>query len=380
MTPDHGLHIGIVIIGLRSDGGAEALVHTMLRELAGGPHDVTVVALKKVRAHDRAAAESAGATVVELPAGFLWSPQRFAALLRALRGSDVVHTHLVGANILGIIAARLLRIPCVTTLHNARTRGDGHWYHGRLERFLLRHGRVRILAARGPLLGDRTIHVLDNAVGEPPSVGPADRRELRREVMTDPDATMVLTVGRLEPQKAQRDLIDAVRRRRDDGQAVELVIAGRGRLETALREEITTRGLGAVVHMVGSRRDARELMAAADLFALSSHWEGLPIALLEAMIGATPVVVTDVGDMGRIVDEHTGWIVPARDPGALADAIAAATADPDETRRRAEAGAERVASRYGATQWVATTIRHYRAAIAADGQTATAATDSDQDH
>lgn len=386
MSHESGLRVGIVIIGLRSDGGAEALIHTMTAELADSPHRVTIVALKVVRPADRAAIEASGAAVVALPAGFLWSPRRFIRMVRSLRGVDVVHTHLVGANILGILAARVLRVPCVTTLHNARTRADDHWYHGRLESFLLRRGKVRIIAvgadtadARRSLLGDRPIHVLDNAVGAPPTISAERRLELRTEVMTDPAAAMVITVGRLEPQKAQHDLIDAVRRLRESGRAIELVIAGRGRLEDQLRATVARDGLDHFVHLVGSRRDARDLMAAADLFALSSRWEGLPVSLLEAMIGATPVVATDVGDIGRVVDEATGRLVSAGDPTTIAKAIGEVLDDPAEAVRRATAGAERVTADYGATSWVAATIVHHRAAIAdAAGQTAMAETGSDQ--
>ena len=371
MSDNRDLHIGIVIIGLRSDGGAEALVHTMLAGLADTTHRATVITLRPVRPADRQAVENTGARLIELPAAFLWSPRRFVRLLRALRGTDVIHTHLVGANILGIVAARVLRIPCVTTLHNARTRADEHWYHGRLESFLLRRGTVRVLAvgadtaqARQPLLGDTTIHILDNAVAAPPAVSAHERTTLRAGVMTDPAASMVITVGRLEPQKAQHELIEAIRQLRESGRAIELVIAGRGRLESDLRDDVSDQGLGEFVHLVGTRRDARELMAVADVFALSSHWEGLPVSLLEAMIAAAPVVVTEVGDIGRVVDEHTGWIVEPGRPDALAAAIAEALDDPLLAARRAEAGAARVAADYGAEKWVAATIAHHRAAIA----------------
>lgn len=386
MNNEPGLHIGVVIIGLRSDGGAEALIHTMLRELAETDHRVTVVTLKVVRRADRAAAEATGARVVALPAGFLWSPRRFVRLLRALRGVDVVHTHLVGANILGTIAARLLRIPVVTTLHNARTRGDAHWYHGRLETLLLRHRSVRVIAvgsdtadARSRVLGDKPIHVLDNAVGDAPTISAERRGALRAEVMTDPTSALIVTVGRLEPQKAQHELIEAVGRLRAAGRAVELVIAGRGRLEAELRDRVATDRLDGIVHLVGSRRDARELMAVADVFALSSHWEGLPVALLEAMISTTPVVATAVGDVVRVVDETTGRVVPPADPDALAAAIAAVLDDPAAAGRRADAAAERVSREFGAAHWAAETLAHHRAAIdARRDQTAIDATASDQ--
>lgn len=386
-TEPPGLRIGIVIVGLRSDGGAEALVHTLLRELAATPHEVVVVTLKDVRSADRAAAEASGARVVEAPAGFLWSPRRFVRLLRALRGVDVIHTHLVGANILGTLAAVILRIPSVTTLHNARTRGDGHWYHGRLEGVLLRRRSVRLLAvgtdtavARRPLLGDRPVHVLDNAVAAADPLTVERRAALRADVMTDPDAALVLTVGRLEPQKAQHELIDAVGRLHADGRRIELVIAGRGRREQALRALVADAALDDVVHLAGSRRDARDLMAAADVFALSSHWEGLPVALLEAMVAGTPVVVTDVGDVGQVVDNRTGIVVEAHDPGALADAIATTLDDPDAAATCAAAGAAKVAADYGAGHWADTTVEHYRAAIDRrdEAQTATASSGSDQ--
>ena len=370
-----GLRIGVVIVGLRTDGGAERLVHTLLGELRDTAHEVTVFSLRPVRPDARAMAEANGADVVELSGGFLWSPGRLVRLVRAMRAArlDVVHTHLTSANILGLLIGAMLRIPRVVTLHNVRTKADDHWYHGRLESLLIRRLATRVIAvgqstadARRERLGTTPIHVLDNAVPPAPDLDPERRRTLRAEVMTDPEAALVLTVGRLAPQKAHHDLIDAIDRLRRD-RVVELAIAGRGTLEAELSEAIRTRGLEHHVRLLGSRTDARELMAVADVFVLSSHWEGLPIVMLEAMTSGTPIVATTVGDIPAVLDEHTGWLVEPKAPAALAATIAEALDDPEDGRMRAKAAAQVIDTGYGAASWTERTLDHYRAAIDSRG-------------
>src|SRR6185503_8111171 len=130
---------------------------------------------------------------------------------------------------------------------------------------------------------------------------------------------VVLTVGSLTSQKAQSVLVDAwaqVARGRPDAR---LLIAGEGPLRADLERQIAALGLGEAVTLLGARRDAADLMEAADVFVLSSVREGLSITLLEAMRAGRPAVATRIGGNGEAIAEgETGLLVPMRDAEALA--------------------------------------------------------------
>jgi len=354
------LRIAQVLVGFRPDGGAERLVRTFLDEMQSFPCDTVVFTLKPGANGDDAELRALGAELVKLPARRLIDPVRFARLVRALRRGhfDVVHTHLAGANILGVVAASLLRIPSVVTLHSTRSSADDHWYHGRLERFVLRRLATTLIAvgeetaiAQSDRIGRRDLVVMPNAVTPIPPLDPAVRRTVRNAIMADPDRRLVLTVGRLEPPKAHADLIDAFAAVVRRGVDAELAIVGRGSLQEETEAVVAAHGLCDRVHFLGVRDDVHEVMHAADLFALSSRWEGLPMVLLEAMESELPIVSTDVGDVGAVLDDSAARVVPPGDPGALADGLVEALADLDVGRDLTTAAVRTVRERYSSAGW-----------------------------
>ncbi len=158
----------------------------------------------------------------------------------------------------------------------------------------------------------------------------------------------IVEVARLAPVKGQRELIEAVARL--DGVRVTLVgrdLERGGDYERELRALADGLGVADRVDFAGYRADAAELMGGAALVVLPSWTEGLPMTLLEAMARRRPVVATPVGGTPEVVaDGETGVLVPARDPAALADAIAALLRDPARRRRLGDAGRARVAAQF----------------------------------
>lgn len=133
---------------------------------------------------------------------------------------------------------------------------------------------------------------------------------------------VAVIVARLFPEKNHRMLLEAfaeVKRRLANAK---LLIVGDGVEEAAIRQEISRLNLSDAVSLLGVRRDVPRLLAAADVFVLSSDREGLPIAVLEAMAAAKPVVATAVGDLPAVVkDRETGRVVAAKDAAAFAEAL-----------------------------------------------------------
>ena len=141
-----------------------------------------------------------------------------------------------------------------------------------------------------------------------------------------------------------------------------LAIAGQGQLAGDLHEQAKALGLAAHVRLLGARRDVPELLTAADLFVNASHYEGLPLVVLEAMATGTPVVATDVGDVATVL-EGAGLVVPPADPASLAMGMEELLADGHTARVLAERGRQdrpRALSPHRMGRTPASRVRHRR--------------------
>lgn len=176
------------------------------------------------------------------------------------------------------------------------------------------------------------------------------------------NARVVLHVGRLEPLKGQSYLLDAWALVAAQCEDAMLVIAGSGSLEDALHSQAQELCIEDRVVFAGYRTDLPALLARADLFVLSSLWEGLPMAAVEAMAAERAVVATTAGGTPEVVvDGETGLLAPPEDAPALARAIERVLADADLRRRLAFAGKQQ-AQRYTKDALISATLEVYRLA------------------
>jgi glycosyltransferase involved in cell wall biosynthesis len=181
-------------------------------------------------------------------------------------------------------------------------------------------------------------HGAEPAVLERPPSGDGVRAELG----IPEDAPLVGTVANLKAHKGLDQLLEAAVEVRRRVPSARFVVVGQGPMETPLRAQAAATGLDGVVTFAGFRTDALRIAAAMDVFVLSSHHEGLSIALVEAMALGRPVVVTRVGGLPEVVDDgQEGLLVPPGDPAALAAGIAALLGDGDLRRRMGEAARRR---------------------------------------
>ncbi len=174
------------------------------------------------------------------------------------------------------------------------------------------------------------------------------RHRLRDELTGDADALLLLAIGREEPQKGHRYLIDAFSRLVAGGIDARLVMAGRpGSSSGDLDSLVETSGFASRINRLGVRTDVFELMRAADVMAFPSLYEGLGVSLIEAMGSGLPVVVFDRPPMNQIVENlTTGLVVAERDPAALAAALEKLASDAELARSLGEAAANVVRSEY----------------------------------
>jgi glycosyltransferase involved in cell wall biosynthesis len=173
----------------------------------------------------------------------------------------------------------------------------------------------------------------------PPSV--TDRASARASMALSPDRRVIGMISRMTQEKGFDVLIDSVSRIPYELDAI-AVLAGDGPFRSALEAQVRARGLENRVHFTGRLEHPGVLYLAADVVTLPSDIEGLPLVVLEAMAAGRPVVATSVGGIPTAVDDGvTGFLVPPRDPEALARRLSELLADPARADRMGQAGRDR---------------------------------------
>jgi glycosyltransferase involved in cell wall biosynthesis len=168
------------------------------------------------------------------------------------------------------------------------------------------------------------------------------RDEVRSQLGVRPDEVLLGTVANYRPQKGYFDLLRAARRVIDAAVPVRFVALGRGPLDEQIRTEHQRLGLGDRFHLAGYREDAVRVLAGCDGFVLASLFEGLPVAVMEALALGLPVVATAVGGIPECVrDGVEGLLVPPSRPDLLAEAVIDLARDPGRRARMGEAASER---------------------------------------
>lgn len=285
-------------------------------------------------------------------------------LIRRLRrespGSMIVHTHSSKAGILGRWAAYAAGAEIrIHSIHGFGFHDRQPWWIRRsfqgAEQLTARitHAFCPVSAANldtarqlGLLRGDKPVVVLPSGIEREkyePRTG--DREELRREVGIPLEAPLVGMLACLKPQKSPVDFVRVAARIGPIHPEAHFFIAGDGQLRLQVEAEIRRQGLETRFHLLGWRRDVRRLLAAADIVVLTSLWEGLPRAILQAMAARKPVVATRVDGVPEAVEDgRNGFLVEPGDIDGLAERIGRLIGD----RRLAEEMSENGYSRLGA--------------------------------
>ncbi|WP_426573130.1 glycosyltransferase family 4 protein [Aquihabitans sp. McL0605] len=313
----------------------------------------------------RSAADGAGIEVITVDA--LHGPIRPLDDARAVREltqvlaaqrAAVVQTHSSKAGVVGRLAARRAGVAhLVHTVHgwsfNDSQAAPVALGYRTIERWLAKRTDVLIVVTSA----DRELG-LRHGIGRPDqyeiirsgiALGPdagaepdggAARRALRQELGWAPSDQVVISVGRLEAQKDPITMVEALAIARRSAPALRLALVGSGALDADVRATTARLGLDGAVDLLGLRDDVPQLLSASDLFALSSRWEGLPRAALEAMRAGLPVAATDTGGIREVVvDGDTGLLVPIGDAAALGAALVALASDPPMASAMAERAA-----------------------------------------
>jgi glycosyltransferase involved in cell wall biosynthesis len=183
-------------------------------------------------------------------------------------------------------------------------------------------------------------------------------------------ASSILTVGRLVPEKAQEVLLRATAALRESVPDARLIVAGDGPLRTSLEAQARQLGLDDAVRFVGHRRDVAELLAEADVFVLPSRSEGMGVALVEAMASQVPCVASAVGGIPEVLGEAGGYLVAPGDVQGLAQAMESLLKLSSGARQAiGRAHAERAQQLFGADQYVRNVLDLYETCLTEAGMT-----------
>ena len=339
-------------------GGLERVIVLLCRTLDRERFEPSVLCLRK--AGDFAAELMAeGIPVHVLP----WSREKldyftFRKVGRVLREQriDVIHSHNTGPFFHGALGATLAGVK--THIHTDHARPFPDSVRWMVAEHLLSHLAYRVVG-----VSDDTTHnlrhyekipegklaTIPNGIDLQPIR--SDATQLRHELGIAPGTPVIGTAGRLAHQKGLEFLVQAAEILRPRFPDLKVLIVGEGSEQAALQNMVDRAGLQENVHLLGLRMDIPDLLALFDIYALPSRWEGLPMAILEAMAAGLPIVGSAVGGVPTAVREGVnGFLVEPEDAASLAGSLERLLNDPHLRRRMGEAGRKRYEASFTARQ------------------------------
>lgn len=354
--------------------GAEGGLESVLLELATGlsrlGHRVILAAIQEAGASEapllrRAAASGAEIRRIEAPARAY--PLQYRLLRQVIEEVRplVVHTHGYHADLLGGLAARHSRTPWMVTMHGFTGGGRKNRFYEwlqvkaarRAERVIAVSAALRDRLVTGGIPPGR-VSLLPNAWAPGDLL---DRDEAREKLGIAGREFVIGWVGRLSPEKGADVFLRALARLA--GVPWRASIIGDGPERRRLEQLARDLGVASRVTWHGLVPAAASYFAAFDCWVLSSHTEGTPIALFEAMAAEVPVVVTAVGGVPAVVSSAEALQVPAGDPDALAGAIRATMDQPGAATLRAGAARRRLLDHYAPGPWVEAHLAVYQTIV-----------------
>jgi glycosyltransferase involved in cell wall biosynthesis len=267
---------------------------------------------------------------------------------------DAVITFTHDSNVIGLPLAWLAGVPVRIGTHLGTIRDMPRWRE-KLHSILVNLGIIQVLIAASTRTRDNAIQegvspgrieIIFNGIS-PFQLNETDRINTRQKLGLHRDDFFLLAVGRLVYEKGHEFLIDAAPRALQSFPNLTVGICGNGPLLGQLEAQISSLGLEKNVKLLGQWGNVRELLAAADGFVLPSRWEGLPLALLEAMMAGLPVIATRVQGVEEVIENGVqGFLVPLENPEELSKAILQLLDNPAQRDAMGSAASSRITQGY----------------------------------
>jgi glycosyltransferase involved in cell wall biosynthesis len=336
--------------------GAERVAVSLARGLDRGRFETAVVSLyDEFEGGFEPELEASGVKVWHLGKRRGFDPRMWYRLARVFRSfrPDIIHTH---SYVLRYVLPARMTAPrgrVVHSIHNLAEREVDR--AGRLvQRAAFRMGVIPVAISEEVARSFRSLYkrdpaaIIQNGAAVESGFRAGARESWRRLHGFSPDDLLIVSLARFEPQKNPRGLITAFARALPELPSGHLVMAGEGTLLGECRELAARLGVSGRVHFPGLCRDVAELLSACDVFALTSDWEGVPVAVIEAMAARLPVVATAVGGVPELVETGvTGVLVKRGEMDAVSRALVELAREPERMRHMGEQ-AQRRAGRFDA--------------------------------
>ena len=329
-------------------GGAEKVVADLADRMIAFGHNVKIAYLTG-EVLVKPASSDVGIIALGLnsPKDFLIASREYQRLVKSFR-PDVVHAHMVHANIF----ARLNRVLCpvpklICTAHNSNEGGKARMVAYRLTNRLsdvntnVSQEATEALIAKGAF-SKNNIMTVYNGIDLKKFEKNHDSTDLDKNVLN------IISVGRFNDQKDYPNLINAFAiLKKNNNSAIKLTIVGEGELRPQIESLIKEFNLDKDISLLGRRSDIPEVLSKADIFVLSSKFEGFGLVVAEAMACECYVVATDSGGVAEVMGD-TGHLVPIQNSqalaGALQDTINLSEGDRAENNKKARARVEELFS------------------------------------
>ena len=276
--------------------------------------------------------------VDEAGAGRIGLVRRVASALRS-RPVDILHTHGYKGNVIGALTGRWAGVRSfVRTAHGRMEPWEGidrpkMNLYAALDHLVDRYAVDRVIAVSSDLYQDLAsrlpagrVALIRNGIDPRRVEAIVQPRELRQQLGLAQENPLFGTVGRLTPVKGLEYFLQAARRILVLLPDAQFLIVGEGPLQPELQRRARELGIERAVSFLGFRPDVPDITNMLDVFVMPSLHEGLPLALLEAMVLGKPIVASAVGGIREVLHDPRGWLVPPGDVGALQDACLEALA------------------------------------------------------
>ncbi|GJQ57447.1 MAG: glycosyltransferase [Candidatus Scalindua sp. AMX11] len=344
------------IIGQLTKGGAEGQIYQLVKHLDRRRFCPTVISLsqggywaKEIRKLNIQVVELQRRTHKEFTRLF-----KLVKLLKDIK-PDIVHTQLFSANTYGRVAAIIARVPIIIghELSLPVIGKDKKFYQICIEKFLsmfsqgiiCNSAKVSDILVKKHFYSVSKIFIVHNGV-----VITDFQKQIKHSRKLKTNHKTVGIVARLDPAKNQRLFLDMANiiLSMPENKSTKFLIVGDGPLKKELEEYSRNLGIEQNVIFTGERSDIPELLQEMDIFVMTSLFEGIPNAIMEAMLAGLPIVSTDVGAISEVViDGENGFLCPSHDSKNLADKVIRLIKDEEEARSMGESGKKMILNAFG---------------------------------
>lgn len=302
----------------------------------------------------------------------------FAQLLKAMKAIrvDIVHTHDLRSNVVGLLCARWYRKPVITTVHGWIANTTKRKIYRALDKGLLRFfdaivavsSRTKELIERAWIAGSR-ITVINNALKVEQYIPDRSDQSYRAELGIDEKTILVANIGRLSPEKGHLEFLQAGRELLQTHANIKLVLIGVGPEQLRLERFVSDNGMTKNVVFAGFRNDMKRVYNSLDLVVQSSYTEGMPNVVLEALLMKVPVIASDVGGTAEIIEhEKTGILIQPGQQAELVREMCDFVANPLKHKAMALLGRDVVMDRFNHQKRVKKFAALYNQLLARAGQ------------